>query len=154
MFYNGIDVAIGEINAFDDYYIEIFSKDKQKYLTLNFNGEKHDLKNMKLNEKIDLNKYLYYDTTFQTEETYYLFDSDKDKIYLTKIGDNKYNLEIEIIKPNMIFTPLGENESFDSLIINCEVSFVFDYNPPIDRSILAVKTEKSDRSLMEVLDKL
>ena len=154
MIYNGIDIGLGDINAYDKYFIEIYSKDKQKYLILGFNREEIDIKNMKLNEKMDLTKYLYWDNTLQTEEAKYVFDSSKEKKVLTKIGNNKYKLEVEVRNPDIIYTVPDGKKAFDSLIINCEISFVFDYKPPIDRSILDVKTEKSDRSLMEVLDKL
>ena len=67
---------------------------------------------------------IYWDVSLVTPETYYLFDLSKDKVNLTRLDDNLFNLDVMIEKPNIIYCPLGENESFKNLIINTNFVFV------------------------------
>ena len=122
MTFNDENIDINVEANYNDY-IKIFSKDGKKEIYFNFNQKQLDLKNMTINEKLDIVKYLNWDTSIQTEKTYYLFDLSKDKIYLTKIDENKYMLDVDIENPDMIYCPLGSNESFKKLKINAELSF-------------------------------
>lgn len=126
MIYNNQCIGLGKIVAYFNDYIQITSKDGKKEIYLNFNRENYNFRDMKSNQKLDLIKYLHWDTTLKTEETFYLFDITKDKIYLTKLGDNKYRIEIDIENPSMIYCPLGENKTFYNLKVDAEFSFIYD----------------------------
>ena len=80
--------------------------------------------NLLTNEKIDLIKHIFWDITLKTNDTYYLFDITKDKVYLTRLEDNKFRLEVNIDNPDMIYCP--KNESFKNLTIDVEFSFVYE----------------------------
>ncbi len=123
MILDGKDIGYGIDKIIYNNCIMIASNNNEYELYLSFNTKPIDLKTLELNKKINLHDYLYWDNTLKTPESYYLFDTDKDDIYLTRIDDNKYRLEISIINPDMIYTPLGENVSFKSLIIDKEISF-------------------------------
>jgi len=125
MVYNNEYLEIGKIEAHYNYCIKISSIDGNVTLYLGFNTENYNFKEMPINEKMDIIKYLYWDTTLKTEETYYLFDLDKDKVYLTRLDDNKFRIEVDIENPDMIYCPLGKNEKFDNLKIDSEFSFIY-----------------------------
>lgn len=154
MIFNDKTIELGTIEANYEYWIVVQSKDKKIKICFGFNREKYDFRKMKINDKIDLIKYLYWDTSLEVGDTYYLFDLSKEKVILTKMADNKYRLEVNIENPDMIYSPLGDNASFKNLIIDTELSFNYDYKPPKDDSILKIKTEKSNINLFDVLDKL
>ena len=107
-----------------DTYIKVSSGDKKIYFC--FNNEKFDPLSLEKNKKIDLIKYLYWDVSLATSETYYLFDLTKEKVFLTRIDDNLYHFEVDIKNPDMIYSPLGENASFDNLHIDTNFSFIFE----------------------------
>lgn len=125
MVYNNEYLEIGKIEAHYNYLIEISSLNGNVTLYLGFNTENYNFKEMPINEKMDIIKYLYWDTTLKTEETYYLFDLYKDKVYLTRLDDNKFRIEVDIENPDMIYCPLGENEKFDNLKIEAEFYFIY-----------------------------
>ena len=122
---NNIEVeAVYIINKHSrDTYIEIKSNDK--IITLNFN-DSFNPKKLELNKKVNLIDYINWDVELKTKETYYLFDISKDKVFLTRTRDNKYKIEINIEKPDMIYSPLGNNATFDNLIINMYFSFKYE----------------------------
>ena len=105
--------------------INISTKDDTRIL-LSFNDEGFDPRHLDINKKIDLIKYIYWDVTLKTKETYYLFDITEDKVFLTRLDDNLYNIEVNIDNPDMIYCPLGDNESFNNLYINCNFSFIYE----------------------------
>lgn len=122
MIFNNETLEIKNITAQINDYIEIVSKDDQIIFNLSFNQEEFDVNNLELNTKTNIIKYLYWDVTIETKETYYLFDLTKDKVYLTKLDNNKYQIDIDIENPDMIYCPL--NKSFDNLKITSEFSFI------------------------------
>ena len=129
MIFNDHSIEIDKVEAFYiirkhsfDTYIKVISKDNTS-ISFTFNKNDFSPKNFKINEKIDLVKHIFWDITLKTNDTYYLFDITKDSVYLTKLEDNKYRLEVNITNPDMIYTPLGENATFDSLIIDVTFSF-------------------------------
>ena len=131
MIFNDINVEIDKIEAFYiirknyyDTYISIKSKDN-KSIVFTFKDD-FNPKDMILNEKIDLVKQIYWDITFKTNDTFYLFDITKDKVFLTRLDDNKYRLEVNVKNPDMIYCPLGDNESFDNLSIDVTLSFIYE----------------------------
>jgi len=156
MILDGVDVGVSEVKAYNDYFIWIISKDGKKEIYFSFNQLNTNFKNMDFNKKISILKYLYWDTTLQTEETYYLFDLTKDEVYLTRLKDNRYRFEVNIENPDMIYCPKGKNERFNSLKIDVEFSFVYDYKPKFkDDRIIESRSIKIDhKKLFEILDKL
>jgi len=126
MIYNDENIGIREVVAYINKYIKIISLDGEKKLYLNLNREKHNFNNLPINESINLIEHLYWDTSLQTNETYYLFDITKEKINLTKLNDNIFRIEVDIKNPDMIYCPLGEKETFHNLKIDAEFSFVFE----------------------------
>lgn len=122
--YNNRILEIDKITAYLNDYIEITSKNEIVTINLSFNSEEFDVNNMEINKKTNIVKYLYWDTTLNTKETYYLFDISKDKVYLTKLDNYKYQIEIDIENPDMIYCPLGENESFNNFKVVADFSFI------------------------------
>ena len=102
MIVNDIEEGIKEVEAYYifkkhscDTYVKITSKNN-KSINFTFNDRDFDPRNMKINEKIDLVKYIYWDVELVTNETYYLFDLTKDKLELTRLNDNLFKLEVKI----------------------------------------------------------
>lgn len=77
-----------------------------------------DIKKLDLSGKTDITNKIYWDVTLKTKDTYYLFDISKDKVYLTRINDNKYKIEVEVNDPDMIYSP--SKSAFKSLKIRAE----------------------------------
>lgn len=128
MIFDGEEIKIKDIDAniinnktigFSIYIIG------EKGMEIEFcsNNEGIDPRAFKLNERVNIVKNIFWDISLKTSESYYLFDITKDSVYLTKLEDNKYRLEGNITNPDMIYTPLGENESFESLLIDVSFSF-------------------------------
>ena len=136
MIFNGEDIGIGEVEANYGYFIKVSSKDNKYRLFLNFSEKEFDFRKMELNLQIDANKYFYWDTSLAVGESYYLFDISKDDVFITRIDDNRYKLEVNIEDPDTIYSPLGGDFKFDSLKISTEFSFAFDYKPKVDPKIL------------------
>ncbi len=131
MIYNDEKYEISKVEAHyilrknsHDTYIEIFSNDISIVFAFDsFNPKEKDFSPFKLekNERISLINHIFWDVTLVTKETYYLFDLTKDKIYLTRLDDNLFKLEVDIEKPDMIYCPLGK--SFKNLKIDTNFSF-------------------------------
>ena len=111
-------------NNLQDIYIRIIFED-EKSITFNFNKKKFDPRKLEINNKINLIKYLCWDTELITNETYYLFDISKDIVNLIRLDDNLFEKEVHIENPDMIYSPLGENATFINLIINTQFSFSY-----------------------------
>lgn len=131
MIYNDEKLEIEKVEAFYiirktscDTYIKISSKDNN--ITFDFKDKNFDPRKLEFNKKINLIEYINWDVELITKETYYLFDLSKDKVYLTRLDDNQFKIEVNIEKPDMIYTPLGENKSFKNLIVNTEFSFIYE----------------------------
>lgn len=128
MIFDGEEIKIKEIDATIDekntvgFNISIDGENGE-IISFTTNSEETDPRTFKVNEKVNIIKNIYWDVSFGINGTYYLFDITKDSVYLTKLEDNKYRLEVNITNPDMIYTPLGENESFDSLLIDVTFSF-------------------------------
>ena len=130
MIFNDHSIEIDKVEAFYiirkhsfDTYIKVIAKDNTS-ISFTFNKNDFSPKNFKINEKIDLIKHIFWDITLKTNDTYYLFDISKDKVYLTRLEDNKFRLEVKIENPDMIYCP--KNESFKNLTIDVEFSFVYE----------------------------
>ena len=132
MIFNDNDIGITKVEAFyilrknsRDTYIEV-SKNDDVRIMFTISDKDFDPRNLKKNVKTDLVKHIYWDVTLKTKETYYLFDLTKDKVFLTRLEDNLFKLEVNITNPDMIYSPLADDATFKNLIINTEFSFIYE----------------------------
>lgn len=121
MFYNNVDIGISKIDARYKYIIEITSQDESVTLFLGFNTKEYDVMKMELNKRTNIIEYLYWDVSLKVKDGRHLFDITKDKVYLTRLGDNKYRLEVDVENPDMIDSNVGE--VFNRLKVDTEFSF-------------------------------
>ena len=126
MIFNGIDIGIGKIEAINNDIIEIYSKDLEKYIYLNYNRKFLDLDSIKVNESIDLNKYLYWDTSFCYKDSSLLFDISDYILTLTRVNDKEFRLYVNMdIKDEDIIYFYEKSVKFKlkTLVIDCIFSF-------------------------------
>lgn len=126
MIFNDKEVEIKKIVAISNLKetsIKIIF-DNEKNILFTVSDKSFDVKNIEKNKTISLIDKIYWDVSLVTPETYYLFDLSKDKVNLTRLDDNLFKLDVMVEKPNIIYCPLGENESFKNLIINTNFVFV------------------------------
>ncbi len=130
MIFNGIDVGIGKVEAINNNIIEIYSKDLEKKLYLNYNctfqGEKLDLDSIKVNESVDLIKYLNWDTSFCYKDSSLVFYMDDKTITLTRVNDKEFRLYVNMdIKDEDIIYFYEKSVKFElkTLVIDCIFSF-------------------------------
>ena len=116
MIYNDEKIEIKNVIANNEFIEIIFDEDKS--IVFNFNNKKFNLNDLEKNIEIDLIKKIYWDIELVTKETYYLFDITKEKVSLTKLNDNLFNLEVIIKNPNMIYSPIGKGATFKNFLIN------------------------------------
>lgn len=121
MFYNNEDIGISKIDAYYKNIIEITSLDEDVTLILGFNTEEYDVMNMELNKRTNIVEYLYWDVSLKVKDGRHLFDITENKIYLTRLEDNKFRLEVDIENPDMIDSNV--DEIFNSLKVDAEFSF-------------------------------
>ena len=123
MIFNGEDIGIGNVEA--TYLIDMVipSKDNLVKLFLGFNPKKYEFKEMPLNERIDVVEYLYWDVSLSVNGVSILFDISKDKVFVTRLEDNRFRIEIDVENPDIIYCYEG-NESFTNLKIDTEFSFM------------------------------
>lgn len=131
MIYNDEKIDIAKVNAVyiirqnsRDTYIEIISKD-EKRITFSFNTIEFNPKKLEKNKKFNLIEYIYWDVKLITNDTYYLFDLSKEKIYLTRLDDNLFKIEVHIENPDMIHSSDHESPTFNNLLIDTSFSFSF-----------------------------
>ena len=108
-------------NSFDKY-IKIEKDDKS--IAFYFKDKDFNPQNLEKNSKINLIEYVHWDVTLKTKETYYLFDLTKEKVFLTRLDDNLYNIEVNIENPDMIYSPSGE--AFNNIKINVDFPFIYE----------------------------
>ena len=132
MIYNNKNIEIEKIKAFHiikknsrEDYIEVLGKDGLR-IDFCFNNEGFDPRKMSKNKKINIIKYLYWDVTLTTKDTFYLFDLTKEQVYLTRLDDNQYELDVHIENPDMIFSPSQEHPTFDNLIVKETLNFIYE----------------------------
>ena len=119
MIFNGEDIGIGNVEA--TYLIDMVipSKDNLVKLFLGFNPNKYEFKEMPLNERIQIIEYLYWDVSLSVNGVSILFDISKDKVFVTRLEDNRFRIEIDVENPDIIYCYEG-NESFTNLKIDTE----------------------------------
>ena len=121
MFYNNEDIGISKIEAYYKNIIEITSLDETITLYLGFNTKEYDVMKMEVNKKINIIEYLYWDVSLKVREGRLLFDITDNKVYLTRLDENKFRLEVDIDNPDMIDSNV--DEIFNSLKVDAEFSF-------------------------------
>ena len=123
MIFNGEDIGIGNVEA--TYLIDMVipSKDNLVKLFLGFNPQKYEFKEMSLNERIDIIEYLYWDVSLGVNGVSILFDISKDKVFVTRLEDNRFRIEIDVENPDIIYCYEG-SEPFTNLKIDTEFSFM------------------------------
>ena len=131
MILDGKDIGIKNIEAYyiikknsSDKYIKVISNDNKSISFIICDD--FDPRNIEIMKSVDLIKHIFWDVELVTNESYYLFDITKDKVNLTRINDNLYKLEVNIDKPEMIYSPLGQTATFDCLIINTNIFFKYE----------------------------
>ena len=130
MLYNNEQKEIKEVEALfiirknsRDTSIKISSTDNTSII-FTISDNDFDPRNLEVNKKIDFIKHIYWDVTLKTKDTYYLFDLTKEIVELTRLDDNKYNLKVQIEKPDIIYTPA--EDKFHNLQIDTDFSFIYD----------------------------
>lgn len=73
---------------------------------------------MPINKKTDITKYIYWDISLTLNDTYIIFDISKDHVYLTRINEKEYKLEIIVADPDIIYSP--QNITFKTLNIDAK----------------------------------
>ena len=121
MFYNNEDIGTSKIEAYYKNIIEITSLDETITLYLGFNTKEYDVMKMELNKRINIIEYLYWDVSLKVREGRHLFDITDNKVYLTRLDENKFRLEVDIDNPDMIDSNVGE--IFNGLKVDAEFSF-------------------------------
>ena len=149
MNFNNKEYPITYVEANYNYFITIKSNDDIS-ISFGFNLKKLDINSIKLNETINLIPYIHWDITLVTKEDKYVFDISNNKVELTKLDDNKYELYVDVKDPDMIIP----GNTFDNFSLKAELSFEFDYKPKPDKSILEKGSTENQPNLFTVLDKL
>ena len=132
MIFNDEKIEIEKVEAFyiirknsSDTYIRVISK-KGQSIDFTFSDEELDPRLLEMNKTVNLVPHLFWDVTLYTNETLYLFDLTKDKVELTKLGENLFKIEVNIDNPNMIYSPLSRDATFKNLLIEASFSFVYE----------------------------
>lgn len=136
------------------YFIEISDKSGKNKVVLSFTPDHKDLKNLNINERVFVTDEFFSDTSVIDEEGYCVLDISDINIYLTRLDDNLFRLELGVKNPYIMYT-VPEGKTLDYLGVNVEFSFNYDYKPTPDYEILNKGTKiHTQEELNEVLDKL
>ena len=125
MIFNNKEYEIDRIDT-DNENIEIYSKDNEVSLYLIGNpNEYNKIKELPFNERTNVNELFCWDSEVDYNNMSYVFDMSKDDVYITRLNDNKYLLEINIEKPDMIVAyennKAVEEKSFDNFRVSTEI---------------------------------
>ena len=129
MIFDDKDIKINYIDA--TYIIRKHSRDAS--IDIHADGARiifcikddFDPRSMSPNEKLDLIKHIDWDVSLTNKDITYVFDISKDSVYLTKLDDDKYKLEVRIKNPDMICS-YPESKVFNNLVIDVDFSFVYE----------------------------
>ena len=149
MIFNDITYPITNVEANYKYFIKIKSNEDIS-IVFSFNLKELDYDSLKLNETINFIPYIHWDITLITKEEKYLFDISNNKVELTKLDKNKYELKVEVKNPNMIIP----GNTFDNFSFKTEFEFNYNYKPQSDKSILDRVSKEPQPNLFNVLDKM
>ena len=149
MIFNDITYPITNVEANYKYFIKIKSNEDIS-IVFSFNLKELDYDSLKLNETINFIPYIHWDITLVTKEEKYLFDISNNKVELTKLDKNKYELKVDVKNPNMIIP----GNIFDNFSFKTEFEFNYNYKPQSDKSILDRVSKEPQPNLFNVLDKM
>lgn len=149
MIFNDITYPITNVEANYKYFIKIKSNEDIS-IVFSFNLKELDYDSLKLNETINFIPYIHWDITLVTKEEKYLFDISNNKVELTKLDKNKYELKVDVKNPNMIIP----GNTFDNFSFKTEFEFNYNYKPQSDKSILDRVSKETQPNLFNVLDKM
>ena len=149
MIFNDITYPITNVEANYKYFIKIKSNEDIS-IVFSFNLKELDYDSLKLNETINFIPYIHWDITLVTKEENYLFDISNNKVELTKLDKNKYELKVDVKNPNMIIP----GNTFDNFSFKTEFEFNYNYKPQSDKSILDRVSKEPQPNLFNVLDKM
>ena len=149
MIFNDKEYPITNVEANYNYFIEIKSNDDIS-IAFSFNLKEFDYDSMKINETVNFIPYIHWDITLVTKEENYVFDISNNKVELTKLDNNKYELNVEVTNPDMIIP----GNSFNNFSLKVPFSFNYDYKPKPDKSILNVEPSEPQPNLFDVLNKM
>ena len=148
MIFNDITYPITNVEANYKYFIKIKSNEDIS-IVFSFNLKELDYDSLKLNETINFIPYIHWDITLVTKEEKYLFDISNNKVELTKLDKNKYELKVDVKNPNMIIP----GNIFDNFSFKTEFEFNYNYKPQSDKSILDRVSKEPQPNLFNILDK-
>ena len=149
MIFNDITYPITNVEANYKYFIKIKSNEDIS-IVFSFNLKELDYDSLKLNETINFIPYIHWDITLVTKEEKYLFDISNNKVELTKLDKNKYELKVDVKNPNMIIP----GNIFDNFSFKTEFEFNYNYKPQSDKSILDRVSKEPQPNLFNILDKM
>lgn len=150
---NNEEIKIKNINAYYDNRIEL-EAENGICLIINFKATPSELKDINLNERLLITDKFYFDASIEKDkENYMCFDISNNEIYLTKIDDNMYRLEI-IIDDISIINKLGTID-INNIKVDTTITFDYEYKDLPNYEILNKKTKShTQEELNSILDKM
>ena len=103
--------------------IDIYAKNSNS-ISFMFNNKEFDPRKLELNKTVSIVKEIYWDVDFNTNDGNYVFDITKDKINLTRLEDNIFQIDVYVNNPDIIFSQ--SDNSFKNLTINTKFSFIYE----------------------------
>ena len=149
MIFNDIKYPVTDVEANYKYFIRVKSNEDIS-IAFSFNLKELDYDSIELNETINLIPYIHWDITLVTKDENYIFDISNNKVELTKLDKNKYELNVEVTNPDMIIP----GNTFNNFSLKTEFEFNYNYKPQPDKSILDRVPKEPQPNLFNVLDKM
>ena len=152
MLINNEEHKIANVIANYGYFIDIISNDEYKF-TLSFKLEHDDLKTIELNKRLNVTEQFDFDASLSDKDGYQVIDIYRDNVYITRIEDNLFRLEVIINDAVIMFNK--SKTDLKTLNIDTQFSFNYDYEPTPDYDILKRGNKiHTQEELNEVLDKM
>ena len=142
------------IEANYGYFIKITDKEKNFEIILNLENE-YDYKKMNINQKIDMFDYLHSENYLKIDAITYVFYTPKNKIFIEKINDNRFRLEMNIDKEDIMFSynKTTIDIPFDTLNIDAEFEFDYNYKPENNTKFKDMVIDDHKFTLTDILKK-
>lgn len=141
------------VEANYEYFIEISANPGDTKFIVAFAPGYKDLKNLKLNERTLVTDDFHWDPSIVRGENYYVIDISDINIYLTRLDENLFKLELGVKEPSVIYSTIEEKLEYFG--INVEFSFNYDYKPTPNYDILKrgnkIHTHEELNSILEKL---
>ena len=142
------------IEANYGYFIKITNKEKNLEIILNLENE-YDYKKMNINQKINMFDYLHSENYLKIDAITYVFYTPKNKIFIEKIDDNRFRLEMNIDKEDIMFSynKTTIDIPFDTLNIDAEFEFDYNYKPENNTKFKDMVIDDHKFTLTDILKK-